>query len=61
MNCCCSIRPHAATPVWRDQLDAQGCQRRIQRVRIVGAVANQALGELVEEAGVEGGATSCVS
>ncbi len=42
-------------PVGCDHLDAQLSQRRIQRVGVVGAVADQASGEVRDEARVEGG------
>lgn len=35
--------PHAVMTVWRDQLDPElGPQRRIERIAVVGAVADQA-------------------
>jgi len=45
----------AVAPVWGNHLDAQLAQSLIQRVGIVGAVANKPLGQLVDKAGVERG------
>ena len=54
--------PAACGMVRRNQLDAEAfANLRIQRIAVVGAVANQAFGSFRKEAPLEGGSTSFVS
>ncbi len=55
------LGPDAAPAMGSDHLDAQRSQRRVQRVGVIGAIPDQALGEWVEEAGVEGGGDQVLS
>ncbi len=45
----------AVAPVGSDHLDAQRCERGIERIGIVGAICDEALGQISYEAGVERG------
>ena len=49
------LGPGAIAPVGGDHLDAQRRERGIQRIGIVGAVANEPLGQFGYETGIEGG------
>jgi hypothetical protein len=49
------LGPGAATSMGGDHLDAQLSKRLVQGIRIVGAVTNEALRQLVYKTGVEGG------
>lgn len=44
---------HPSSTMWRDHLDPQGGQGQVQPVGVIGAIANQALRELVDEARFE--------
>jgi len=41
--------------MWRNHFNAEFQERLVQGVSVVGAVADDSLGQLVDEAGVEGG------